>query len=76
MKNLLKQTKNGQHTQIINDAIGCNFQKEIKHDVYTYLWEYDNDQDYIDILGLTCNDNEDVYFVNGEYVILNNHVKN
>ena len=73
MKNLLTKTKNGQHTQTINNSIGCNFQKEIKYDVYTELWEYDNDQDYIDILALTCNDNEDVCFVNGEYVILNNN---
>jgi hypothetical protein len=70
MKNLLTKTRQGQHTKKINDSIGCNFQKEIQYDVYTELWEYDTENDYIDILGMTCNDGEDIYFIDNEYVIL------
>jgi hypothetical protein len=71
MKNLLTKTRQGQFTKKINDSIGCNFQKEIQYDVYTELWEYDTENDYIDLLKMTCNDDQEVYYINGEHVILN-----
>lgn len=65
MKNLISKTRDGHLSPSVkNEAIGLKFQKTIKYDVWTEVWEFDNNLNFLDILDKTCNDDQEVVFTN------------
>ncbi len=63
MKNLIYKTRDGHIAPLFtNEEIGCKYQKTISYDVYTEFWEFDNKEEYLEILNLTCNEDQEVVY--------------
>ncbi len=63
MKNLISKRREGEHShKIENEPENLKYKKKIKYDVYTEIWEFDTKEEWLQILELTCNDNQEVVY--------------
>jgi hypothetical protein len=63
MKNLIYKIRDGHTAPLFtSEEIGCKYQKTISYDVFTELWEFDNKEDYLEILNLICNEDQEVVY--------------
>lgn len=67
MKNLIYKIRDGHMTPSLkNETKNLKYKRKIHYDVYTEVWEFDKKEDWLEILKLTCYDQQEVVYTNIE----------